>query len=146
VEYWEHLAVRISVCQVYLEQNEVGGINFPTIILRIKYTDDQQVQKNKKEHQALFRPRWPGGTLFPRGDRRCFQALQQDVESGLLSKNRTRTSITPTFNNDRKHFTYSFTLPSVPSEKDEHLEVDHKKRVAEALLEIEDIVSDKLFS
>lgn len=91
------------------------------------------MQAPSQEHQALFCADWQAGTLLPLGGRRLLQALQPHVTLSSLSKTRTVTSITPTFNADRKHYTYSFILPSSAPENDEHLEADHRKRVAEAL-------------
>ena len=99
------------------------------------------MQAHQEEHQALFRAQRQAGALLPRGGGRLLQALQPHVPAAPPSKTRTLTSITPTFNADRKHYTYSFLLPSAPLENDQQLEADHRKRVAEALQEIEEIVS-----
>lgn len=104
------------------------------ILIIILHTNEQQMQEDQQEHQTLFRAQRPRGSLLPITNRSALQALQQNVTHPPSSKNRTCTSITPTFNNDRKHYTYSFALPSSPVENEDQLEIDHRKRVAESLI------------
>lgn len=73
-----------------------------------------------------------------------FKPLRKRYPFAPCSKTLPNTSIVPTFNHDRKPYTLAFRIPSADPDDDQVLADYHKARIAEAQLEITEIVTPPL--
>ena len=101
---------------------------------------EHSIEQKQAHREVSFPTDRQGQPLFQRSPHSLLHTSAKKVKTSLLSKLIKNRSILPTFNADRKYYTYAFQLPSSPIENEQQMLEEHHKRASEAEAEHSELV------
>jgi len=93
---------------------EIERIELHAFLNNNYFIEYEYLKQKQKDRETPFPVNWQGQPLLQRNPRCCLHSPTQKVRHTLGSKLTKNRSIIPTFNADKKYYTYAFQLPSSP--------------------------------